>query len=71
MRSKGSRMGKGGLLVLYTPVFIDRAEDAGKLVWDDFTINNLAIYLLDRQNRNSKVALCQGCDSRGSGLLPG
>lgn len=57
---------KGGFWYTTPPVFIDRAEDAGKLVWDDFAINNLAIYLLDKQNRNSKVALfVKGCDSRG------
>jgi len=57
---------KGDFWYSTPPVFIDRAEDAGKLVWDDFAINNLAIYLLDKQNRDTKVALfIKGCDSRG------
>ncbi len=35
-------------------------------MWDDFAINNLAIYLLDKRNREKKVALfVKGCDSRG------
>jgi formate dehydrogenase subunit beta len=48
------------------PVIIDKPEDAEKLVWDDFAINNLAIYLLDKPNKDKKVALfVKGCDSRG------
>ncbi|MGB4511736.1 MAG: hypothetical protein WBI31_08780, partial [Thermacetogeniaceae bacterium] len=57
---------KGMFFYSTTPVVIDKVEDAEKLVWDDFAINNLAIYLLDKQNKEKKVALfVKGCDSRG------
>ena len=49
-------LGWGGDVLLFnTPVFIDKPEDAEKLVWDDFAINNLAIYLLDKRNQESKL----------------
>jgi formate dehydrogenase subunit beta len=57
---------KGMFFYSTPPVIIDKPEDAEKLVWDDFAINNLAIYLLDKPNKDKKVALfVKGCDSRG------
>jgi len=57
---------KGMFFYSTTPVVIDKPEETEKLVWDDFAINNLAIYLLDKQNKEKKVALfVKGCDSRG------
>lgn len=57
---------KGMFFYSTPPVIIDKPEDAEKLVWDDFAINNLAIYLLDKPNKDRKVALfVKGCDSRG------
>lgn len=49
-----------------TPVFIRKPEEAEKLIWDEFCLNNLAHYLLEDRYSKSRVALfVKGCDSRG------
>jgi len=49
-----------------TPFFAETPADANKLIWDEFCLNNLAVYLLDFRNGEDKVALfVKGCDSRG------
>ena len=50
---------KGMFFYSTPPVFIDKPEDAEKLVWDDFAINNLAIYLLDGGIRRAGCSFCQ------------
>ncbi|HAG10330.1 MAG TPA: dehydrogenase [Desulfotomaculum sp.] len=47
------------------PVFIKRAEDVGKLVFNPFCVSNLANYLLQWNNFDGKIAIVvKGCDSR-------
>lgn len=58
--------GKGQLPVHSPPLFIDKGEEAGQLIWDDFCIANLAIYLLNISHEEGKVGVVlKGCDSRG------
>lgn len=53
-----------------TPVFINRPEEAGLLVWNPFCENNLAKYLVDYKNLQGKVAVVvKGCDSRAINRL--
>jgi ferredoxin len=48
------------------PAFIDKAEQAGQLVWDDFCIANLSKYLINFSHLEGKIGLVvKGCDSRG------
>lgn len=57
---------KGSLPYHSTPVFITNPQDAGKLIWDEYCVNNLAAYLLDYKSGAQKIALfVKGCDSRG------
>lgn len=57
---------KGAFWYTTPPVLIDKPEDAGRLIWDEFAINNLAIYLQDACAQEGKVAIfVKGCDSRG------
>lgn len=53
-----------------TPVFITKAEDADKLVWNPYCINSLAKYTLDDKYPKKKIGLCvRGCDSRAVNRL--
>jgi formate dehydrogenase subunit beta len=57
---------KGSLWYQSPPVFITRAEDADRLVFDDFAINSLVTYLLDERDSDKKIGVfVKGCDSRG------
>jgi ferredoxin len=57
---------KGAEPYLSRPVFISKAEDAAKLVFDAFCIHNLSSYLLDYRDRSEKIGIVvKGCDSRG------
>ncbi len=57
---------KGSFAYQSPPVFIDKGEDVDRLIWDEFCISNLAVYLLDERCRETKVGLfVKGCDSRG------
>lgn len=57
---------KGTLFFQSPPVFIDRPEDADRLVWDEFCLANLGIYLLDDRYGEGKIGVfAKGCDSRG------
>lgn len=52
-----------------TPCFVTGAERAGRLVWNSFCSNNLAVYLprvlASRKEKTSRIGiLCKGCDSR-------
>ena len=47
------------------PVFIYKAEDADKLVWDEYCIAGLGKYLLDDKFPAGKIGVCvRGCDAR-------
>lgn len=57
---------KGTFWYQSPPVIISKAEDADKLIWDEFCLNNLSKYLLDYKNLDGKIAIfVKGCDSRG------
>lgn len=61
---------KGTFWYQSPPAFIKKAEDAERLVWDDFCLANLAHYLLDYRYSDQKIALfVKGCDSRGVNRL--
>ncbi|MFA6808389.1 MAG: 4Fe-4S dicluster domain-containing protein [Eubacteriales bacterium] len=61
---------KGSAWYISTPVFIDKAEDVERLVWDEYCVNNLAKYLLDYKTVEGKVAIfVKGCDARGVNRL--
>lgn len=61
---------KGNLWYKSTPVFISRAEDAEKLLFDEFCHNNLAKYLMDLSHHPGKIAVfVKGCDSRAVNRL--
>lgn len=48
-----------------TPIFITKAEEAEKLVWNRYCVNNLAKYALDDRYPEQKIGICvRGCDSR-------
>ncbi|MCL1828312.1 MAG: 4Fe-4S dicluster domain-containing protein [Oscillospiraceae bacterium] len=45
--------------------FIDKAEDADKLVWNKYCVTSTAKYLLDDRWPKGKIGVCiRGCDSR-------
>lgn len=56
-----------GQLPFHSPLaFIDKAEQAERLIWDDFCIANLSKYLLNLSHPEGKIGLVvKGCDSRG------
>ncbi len=61
---------KGNFPYSTTPVFIDKPEEADRLVWDEYCTNNLALYMLDYKHIDGKVAIfVKGCDSRGINRL--
>ncbi|MFZ7103536.1 MAG: 4Fe-4S dicluster domain-containing protein [Peptococcaceae bacterium] len=61
---------KGTLWYLSPPAFIDKPEDTGRLVWDEFCHNNLSKYLLDYKLHEGKAAVfVKGCDSRAFNRL--
>ncbi len=48
------------------PAFISRPEEAGRLIFDEYCIHNLSVYLLDYRDRQEKIGIfVKGCDSRG------
>ena len=58
--------GKGQLPHHSPPLFIDKAQDATQLIWDEYCIANLAKYLLNFSHQEGKIGLVvKGCDSRG------
>jgi len=57
---------KGSEPYLSPPAFITSADQADRLLYDEFAVQNLAVYLLDYRDTNHKVAIfVKGCDSRG------
>lgn len=56
--------GEGSVPFKTTPVFIEKPEDTEKLVWNQFCVNNLAVYL-PKMARDAKVAIiAKPCDVR-------
>ncbi len=56
--------GAGSVPFKTTPVFIEKPEDAGKLVWNPACVNNLAVYL-PKMARDAKVGIvAKPCDIR-------
>lgn len=61
---------KGNFPYVSTPAFIDKPEDCERLVWDEYCVNNLAVYMLDYKHIEGKIAVfVKGCDSRGINRL--
>ncbi len=61
---------KGTFWYQSPPMFITNPDDADRLVWDQFCINNLSKYLLDYKHLDGKIALfVKGCDARGINRL--
>lgn len=67
---------QGTLPLQTSPCFLTTEEDAGRLVWNSFCANNLAVYLPHLMTDRGKGAykrigvLCKGCDSRSvAGLI--
>jgi formate dehydrogenase subunit beta len=53
---------QGTLPLHNTPCFIREQEEVGRLIWDSFCDNNLAKYLVKRQEKVAIIA--KGCDVR-------
>lgn len=51
------------------PAFIERAEDAERLVWNRFCTNNLAVYLPKLKGAGRIALLAKGCDARSAATL--
>jgi ferredoxin len=52
------------------PAFIERPEDASRLVWNDFCVSNLSVFLPDELKRADKVAIiAKGCDARSAVIM--
>jgi len=61
---------KGNFWYVSTPAFIDKPEDAERLIWDEYCTNNLAKYLMGYKDLEGKVAIfVKGCDARGVNRL--
>ena len=57
----------GTLPLRTTPCFIDKAEDAHKLVWNSSCDVNLAKYAVGREEKIAVVA--KGCDARALAVV--
>lgn len=56
--------GAGGAPFKTTPVFIEKPEDAGRLVWNPACVNNLAVYL-PKMAKDAKIGIvAKPCDIR-------
>lgn len=53
---------RGTLPLRTTPCFISKVEDVDRLIWDETCENNLAKYLIDRDEKIGILA--KGCDAR-------
>jgi len=53
---------EGSMPLHSTPCFIRNEEEAERLIWNSFCDNNLARYLIKRQEKSAIVA--KGCDAR-------
>ncbi len=51
------------------PAFIERAEDAERLVWGPFCTNNLAVYLPKLKGAGRIAIVAKGCDARSTVTL--
>jgi formate dehydrogenase subunit beta len=57
---------KGNQDYLTRPLVVRSAEEAERIVFDEYSIHNLSNYLLKFRDGNEKVGLVvKGCDSRG------
>ncbi|NPV26877.1 MAG: 4Fe-4S ferredoxin [Firmicutes bacterium] len=61
---------KGAFWFQSSPVAVRKIEEVGKLVWDEFGIQNLANFLLDYRDSDEKIGIfVKGCDSRAVNRL--
>lgn len=62
----GYRRASGGILAM--PAFIDKEEDAGLLIWDEYCVYNLANYLKEFPDKKIGV-VAKGCDIKAINVL--
>lgn len=56
---------KGSLPWQSPPAFVTKPEEADRLIWDQYCLTNLTVYLLDDRYVDGKIGLLvKGCDSR-------
>src|SRR5512136_3023123 len=51
------------------PAFVERPEDAARLVWGPFCTNNLAVYLPKLKGVGRVAIVAKGCDARSTVTL--
>jgi formate dehydrogenase (coenzyme F420) beta subunit len=51
------------------PTFVERPEDAARLVWGPFCTNNLAVYLPKLKGAGRIAVVAKGCDARSTVTL--
>jgi len=56
--------GAGSTPFKTTPVFIEKAEDVDKLVWNPACVNNLAVYLRDACSKGRTAVVVKPCDAK-------
>jgi len=56
--------GAGSVPFRTVPAFIDVPEDAERLVWNPFCVNNLAVYLPALAGAGRVAVVAKGCDAR-------
>ena len=60
--------GTGSMPFKTTPVFVEKAEDTDKLVWNPASVNNLAVYL-PRTAKDAKVGIVHWSSACGKNTL--
>ncbi len=61
---------EGSLPGITRPIFIEKPEDAGKLVWNESCVNNLTRYLPELKNLGKLAVVVKGCDAKSAvGLI--
>jgi len=56
--------GPGSAPFKSTPLFIETAEDADKLIWNPTCVNNLAVYLKDACGQGKVAVVVKPCDAQ-------
>lgn len=56
--------GQGSAPFKSTPIFIEKPEDAHKLIWNPTCVNNLTVYLRDACRQGKAAIVVKPCDAR-------
>ncbi|MDI6828574.1 MAG: dehydrogenase, partial [Armatimonadota bacterium] len=56
--------GNGSAPFKSTPIFVEKPEDASKLIWNPTCVNNLAVYLKDACKQGKVAIVVKPCDAR-------